>query len=34
VFDVVVPSLPGYGVSDRPIEKGMTVTRIADLFAG
>ncbi len=31
-FDVIVPSLPGYGFSDRPREKGMTVSRIADLF--
>jgi pimeloyl-ACP methyl ester carboxylesterase len=23
-FDVVVPSLPGYGFSDRPTERGMT----------
>ncbi len=32
-FDVVVPSLPGYGFSDRPTERGMTVNRMADLFA-
>jgi len=32
-FDVIVPSLPGYGFSDRPTEKGMTVNRMADLFA-
>lgn len=32
-FDVIVPSLPGYGFSERPTEKGMTVSRIADLFA-
>jgi pimeloyl-ACP methyl ester carboxylesterase len=31
-FDVIVPSLPGYGFSDRPKEKGMTVSRIASLF--
>ena len=31
-FDVVVPDLPGYGFSDRPREKGMTVAKIADLF--
>ncbi|MFH5799115.1 epoxide hydrolase family protein [Haladaptatus sp. CMAA 1911] len=31
-FDVVVPSLPGYGFSDRPTEPGMSVPRIADLF--
>ncbi len=32
-FDVVVPSLPGYGFSDRPVEKGFTVARVAELFA-
>lgn len=32
-FDVVVPSIPGYGFSDRPKEKGMDTQRIADLFA-
>ncbi len=31
-FDVVVPSLPGYGFSDRPSEQGMTVSSMADLF--
>lgn len=31
-FDVIVPSLPGYGFSDRPSESGMSVSRIADLF--
>jgi len=31
-FDVIVPSLPGYGFSDRPREKGLTVSRIAGLF--
>ncbi|MGD0950870.1 MAG: epoxide hydrolase [Methanotrichaceae archaeon] len=31
-FDVIVPSLPGYGFSDRPREKGMSVSRIAVLF--
>ena len=33
-FDVVVPSLPGYGFSDRPVERGMSAFRIADLWAG
>jgi pimeloyl-ACP methyl ester carboxylesterase len=33
-FDVVVPSLPGYGFSDRPTRSGMNVMRIADLWAG
>ncbi len=32
-FDVVVPSLPGYGFSDRPTERGMTVSRIANMWA-
>lgn len=31
-FDVVVPSIPGFGFSDRPGEKGMDTTRIAELF--
>ena len=31
-FDVVVPSLPGYGFSDRPRERGMDPTRIAALW--
>lgn len=33
-FHVVVPSLPGYGFSDRPTEPGMTLETIADAFAG
>ncbi len=33
-FDVVVPSLPGYGFSDRPTERGMTAERVADLMHG
>jgi len=33
-FDVVIPSLPGYGFSDRPVERGMNVFRIAELWAG
>lgn len=32
-FDVVVPSVPGFGFSDRPLEPGMTRWRVADLFA-
>jgi pimeloyl-ACP methyl ester carboxylesterase len=32
-FDVIVPSLPGYGFSDRPTRRGMTISRIADLWA-
>ena len=31
-FDVVVPSLPGYGFSERPAEKGMNVFRIAQIW--
>lgn len=31
-FDVVVPSLPGYGFSDRPDEPGMGIGRMAALF--
>jgi pimeloyl-ACP methyl ester carboxylesterase len=31
-FDVVVPSLPGYGFSERPHARGMNVARIAELF--
>jgi pimeloyl-ACP methyl ester carboxylesterase len=33
-FDVVVPSLPGFGFSDRPVTPGMNTWRIADLWAG
>jgi pimeloyl-ACP methyl ester carboxylesterase len=33
-FDVVVPSLPGYGFSDRPICPGMNQFRVAELWAG
>jgi pimeloyl-ACP methyl ester carboxylesterase len=32
-FEVIVPSMPGYGFSDRPTEPGITPDRIADLFA-
>ncbi len=31
-FDVVVPSLPGYGFSERPRARGMNIARIAELF--
>lgn len=31
-FDVVVPSIPGYGFSGIPNEKGMNPKRIAELF--
>jgi pimeloyl-ACP methyl ester carboxylesterase len=33
-FDVVVPSLPGYGFSSRPTGPGMTPRRMARLFGG
>jgi pimeloyl-ACP methyl ester carboxylesterase len=33
-FDVVIPSLPGYGFSDRPTGPGMNVFRIAELWTG
>ena len=32
-FDVVVPSLPGYGFSAKPTDTGWTVQRIADAWA-
>jgi len=32
-FDVVVPSLPGYGFSDKPRERGFDTNRIADVWA-
>jgi pimeloyl-ACP methyl ester carboxylesterase len=32
-FDVVVASIPGYGFSDRPHERGMNLERVADLWA-
>jgi pimeloyl-ACP methyl ester carboxylesterase len=31
-FDVVVPSLPGFGFSDKPREKGMNPEKIAGMF--
>lgn len=33
-FDVVIPSIPGFGFSEKPAKAGMGVTRIAELFAG
>jgi len=32
-FDVIVPSLPGYGFSDRPTERGMSPLKVAALWA-
>jgi len=32
-FDVIVPSLPGFGFSDRPSARGMTGTETAELWA-
>lgn len=32
-FDVIVPSLPGYGFSDRPTQREMTGSRIAKMWA-
>ncbi len=32
-FDVIVPSLPGYGFSDRPLKDGMDPKKIAALWA-
>jgi pimeloyl-ACP methyl ester carboxylesterase len=31
-FDVIVPSLPGYGFSDHPTESGINTFRIADIW--
>ena len=31
-FDVVAPSMPGYGFSDRPSQRGMSPTRIAEMW--
>src|ERR1700733_11718692 len=32
-FDVVIPSLPGFGYSDRPAQLGMNFFRIAEIWA-
>ncbi|HTI94543.1 MAG TPA: epoxide hydrolase [Puia sp.] len=32
-FDVIVPSIPGFGFSDRPSQPGMNSQRIAGMFA-
>ena len=31
-FDVVAPSMPGYGFSDRPAQRGMSPIRIAEMW--
>ncbi len=31
-FDVIVPSVPGYGFSDRPLQPGMTRGQVAHLW--
>ncbi|HTS81960.1 MAG TPA: epoxide hydrolase [Myxococcaceae bacterium] len=33
-FDVVVPSIPGYGFSDRPTSPGMSNAAVAELWIG
>src|SRR6185436_7511392 len=32
-FDVVAPSMPGYGFSDHTTKRGINIARIADLWA-
>src|SRR6478672_5284218 len=32
-FDVVVPSVPGFGFSDRPLQAGITRWRVAEIWA-
>lgn len=32
-FDIVIPSLPGYGFSGQPTQPGMNLTRVAPLWA-
>jgi pimeloyl-ACP methyl ester carboxylesterase len=32
-FDVIVPSVPGFGFSERPVQAGMTRWRVAELWA-
>ena len=31
-FDIVIPSMPGYGFSDRPSQRGMSPIRVSDLW--
>jgi pimeloyl-ACP methyl ester carboxylesterase len=32
-FDIIIPSIPGFGFSDRPTKSGMNTKQIAKLFA-
>ncbi|HEY1805797.1 MAG TPA: epoxide hydrolase [Terracidiphilus sp.] len=32
-FDVVIPSLPGFGYSDKPVQPGMNFFRVAEIWA-
>ena len=32
-FDVVVPSIPGFGFSERPMQRGVSTMRVGDLWA-
>lgn len=32
-FDIIVPSVPGYGFSDHPLRSGMTRWRVAEIWA-
>lgn len=32
-FDVIIPSLPGYGFSGRPSQSGMDIAYMADIFS-
>lgn len=32
-FDVIVPSVPGFGFSDRPLKAGMTRWRVAEIWS-
>jgi pimeloyl-ACP methyl ester carboxylesterase len=32
-FDVVAPSLPGFGFSERPAQRGIEVQKVADMWA-
>lgn len=31
-FDIIIPSLPGFGFSDRPTSRGMSCARIGDMI--